>query len=41
MADLSGARLPEAAAWGLLPSGGATTRSDALFPRKIEAAESD
>ena len=40
MADLSGARLPEAAAWGLLPSGGATTRGEALFPRKIEAAES-
>jgi methionyl-tRNA synthetase len=39
--DIATARLPEAAAWGLLPSGGPTTRGEALFPRKIEAAESD
>ena len=41
LTDISGARLPEAAAWGLLPSGGPTTRGEALFPRKTEAAESD
>ncbi|MCG2794694.1 MAG: methionine--tRNA ligase [Actinomycetia bacterium] len=28
------ARLPESAAWGLLPAGSVTTRGEALFPRK-------
>jgi methionyl-tRNA synthetase len=37
--DIAGARLPESAAWGLLPPGSATTRGEALFPRKMEAAE--
>lgn len=33
---LSDARLPESAAWGLLPAGLSTSRGDALFPRKLE-----
>ena len=31
---LENARLPESAAWGLLPAGAVTTRGEALFPRK-------
>jgi methionyl-tRNA synthetase len=41
LADFDDVELPEAAAWGLMPSGGPTTRGEALFPRKTEAAESD
>jgi methionyl-tRNA synthetase len=37
--DIAGARLPDSAGWGLLPPGGATIRGEALFPRKLEAAE--
>jgi methionyl-tRNA synthetase len=37
--DIAGARLPGSAAWGLLTPGGTTTRGEALFPRKMEAAE--
>ena len=33
------ARLPGSAEWGGLPTGGLTTRGEALFPRKMEAAE--
>ena len=33
------ARLPGSAVWGGLPTGGLTTRGEALFPRKMEAAE--
>ena len=33
---LTGARLPDSAAWGLLASGLSTTRGEALFPRKVE-----
>ena len=32
------ARLPEDAEWGGLPAGVATTRGEAIFPRKLEAA---
>ncbi|MBU4174576.1 MAG: class I tRNA ligase family protein, partial [Actinobacteria bacterium] len=31
---LENARLPESAAWGLLPAGAVITRGEALFPRK-------
>jgi len=39
LTELWSARLPESAAWGGLPSGGAAIRGEALFPRKMEATE--
>ncbi len=37
--DIWSARIPASSAWGALPTGGATTRAEALFPRKMEGAE--
>ena len=39
LTELWSARLPESAAWGGLPSGGATIRGEALFPRKADSTE--
>ena len=38
---LKDARLPESAAWGLLPAGARTSRAEAIFPRKIEGETED
>jgi methionyl-tRNA synthetase len=39
LSDIWASELPAAATWGGLPSGGATTKAEALFPRKMEGAE--